>query len=422
MNEHDTLHDQEMPVVQGKALTVACPGCGSALTYQAGLDTMNCNACLKEVPLPSEPVFGDRLEQPITLLPQSTETDTVVDSSVLDEHSSIKVLECQRCGATTSISGQRITGRCAFCASPLVEEKTSEGPRVRPTALIPFKIEREQATTMFREWTASLWFRPNSLKHLAKVAAIEGVYTPFWTFDARAESDWDGQSGKYYYVKQGDKRVRKVEWTPASGVHKTTYDDILICGSQGLSEDLLRRLEPYDTRHGLVRYKPDFISGWAAEQYQTPPRECWQKAKEEVLKQEQIACEKMVPGDIHRGMKVFTQYHDVTWKHVLLPVWIAAYEYQGTSYRFLVNGETGKVSGEAPYSWWKLGALVTVFFLAMLLLQHFTNDKSDVTEMERVGLAALITLGAIISLAFHHLIRTRNSTALKLREIYRWFQ
>lgn len=410
--------EHELPVIEGKALTVTCPGCGGGLTYQAGLEHMTCEHCHRDVPLPSQPVFGDRLEVSLDKLPRK---DNQSDSSVLEEKNSVKVLACQNCGATTSVGGQRISGRCAFCASHMVQERESEGPRVRPTALIPFKIERDRATTLFREWTAGLWFRPSSLKRMAKVAEIEGVYTPFWTFDARVESEWDGQAGKYYYVKSGDKRERKVEWTPASGVHKTSYDDILICGSQGLSEDLLRRLEPYDTRHGLVQYNPEYLSGWAAEQYQTSPWDSWQQAKEVLLESEKINCEKEVPGDIHRGLKVFTQYHDVTWKHVLLPVWIAAYEYRGESYRFLVNGETGQVSGEAPYSWWKLGGLVLAVFLLCLLFQHLTA-KPHVSDMDKFATSLLMTVGAIVFVGFTHLIRVRNKTALKLREIYRWFQ
>lgn len=407
----DQKDSQPMPIVKGMTLTVTCSACGGGLSYEAGRASMTCTFCDHEVALPDKPVLGDSLERDLKELLEQTHKDGLPGQ---------KVLACRKCGATTTVEGQRISGRCAFCGSHLVEERDSQTDRVRPTALIPFQVERDKATEMFRKWTGSLWLRPTSLKTLAKVAAIEGVYTPFWTFDAKARSEWEAERGDYYSTGGSDSE-QKVRWTPVSGIHETTYDDILICGSQGLSADLVRRIEPFNTRDGLVAYKPDFLSGWAAEQYQVAPKESWNQGKKEILDREQIGCENAVPGDIHRGLKVFTDYSEVTWKHVLLPVWIAAYEYRGQSYRFLVNGETGRVSGEAPYSWWKIGGLVVSVFLTIYLLLTLMNDgtqsPSDVLNDTLMYSGYLAAAGG-----FRYLISVRNSTVLKLREFYRQFQ
>jgi hypothetical protein len=64
---------------------------------------------------------------------------------------------------------------------------------------------------------------------------------------------------------------------------------------------------------------------------------------------------------------VNTVVDDVTFKHILLPVWLAAYKYRGQTYRFVVNGRTGRVQGERPYSAWKIGfAVVVGLFLALI--------------------------------------------------------
>lgn len=403
----------EQATAKERALSVTCPGCGAGLTYEAGLAHMKCGFCEKEVSLPDKPVDGNSLEQGL---------DKLLESAALDEAPTQKVLACQKCGATTTVEGQRISGRCAFCASHLVEERDSETGRLRPTALIPFKVERDKATGMFREWTGGLWFRPNNLKQLAKVAGIEGVYTPFWTFDASAQSRWEAESGTYYYVGSGDKKERKVRWASVDGHHSGLYDDILICGSQGLSADLLRRVEPYNTQTGLVPYKPEYLSGWAAEQYRVGPRDGWVQGKEEMQEREKLQCENLVPGDIHRRLTVSTQLDEITWKHVLLPVWIAAYEYGGKSYRFLVNGETGQVSGEAPYSWWKIGGALMALFFAMLVFFHLINDDPRVTGMDLISKSLLFTAGLTGLGAFKYLVFSRNKMALQAREFYRWFQ
>jgi hypothetical protein len=48
----------------------------------------------------------------------------------------------------------------------------------------------------------------------------------------------------------------------------------------------------------------------------------------------------------------------ITFKHLLLPMWIASYRYHEEVYRFLVNARTGEVQGERPWSWAKITLLV----------------------------------------------------------------
>ena len=55
-------------------------------------------------------------------------------------------------------------------------------------------------------------------------------------------------------------------------------------------------------------------------------------------------------------------------KHILLPIWLASYRYQDKVYRFLVNGQSGEVQGERPWSVWKITfAVLCGLILAGLL-------------------------------------------------------
>lgn len=357
------------PVVEKDTKNFPCSSCGAALTYCAGLQKLKCQYCEGEFDIDASRVHGETLEVSLTEL---------VAMKPRPKESAPRVLECDQCGASTSVDGLRTTGRCAFCASELVQEKDASPDKIEPVAVLPFKVERETAVKSFRSWVSGLWFRPNDLKTMAKVAAIEGVYTPFWTFDASAHSRWRGEAGHHYYVteeyrdsegKTRTRQVQKTRWEWASGEHFGEYDDILVCGSKGLSPDLLRRLEPYDTQTSLVNYDLRFLAGWAAEEYAVAPSQAWTAGKQDILNREYHSCANLVPGDTHRNLQVSTELGAETGKHLLLPVWVAAYRYGDKSYRFLVNGETGKVSGEAPYSWWKIFfavlAVVIVVFLLM---------------------------------------------------------
>lgn len=349
--------------VEVEAHSFECPNCGATLVYEAESEKMACDYC------DSEHEVQNRGEGDLQGLRERA-LQELFEARPHQRLPGARALECEQCGASTTIAEGSATGRCAFCASEMVRERDSKD-QLAPSALIPFKVEKERAARLFKEWVGGLWFRPNDLKKMAQVAAIDGVYTPYFTFDAQAESRWRADSGTYYYEEESyrdaegknrTRQVRKTRWQPAQGHRRDSYDDVLVCGSKGLETELVRRLEPYGTRTELVAYQAEFLAGWRAEEYGLAPQEAWNRARKDIENTEYRACGSEIPGDTHRDLQVSTRLEQVTWKHVLLPVWIAAYRYQGNSYRFLVNGETGEVSGESPLSWWK------IFFTVALLL------------------------------------------------------
>ena len=343
-----------------------CPGCGATLIFAADLQKMRCEYCDAEIDI-EKVTKGEAPKAPIEkALAELLNAEAAKGYGVPTQ-----ALQCQQCGAAISYPDKVTSGSCCFCGSNLVVEKAGNAQLITPESLIPFKVTKEKANETFRRWVASLWFRPNDLKKMARVKDIDGVYAPFWTFDAQADTRWQAESGYYYYVteeftnSEGKKETRQVQhtrWEASSGRHHGSYDDLLICASKGLSENLVRVLEPYHTTQNLVGYQSSYLSGWGAEEYAVGPKEAWDKGQKRFEQQEYAACDREVPGDTHRGLSISMKLSQVTWKHCLLPVYIAAYRYQDKTYRFLVNGETGKVSGEAPYSFWK------IFFTVVLVL------------------------------------------------------
>ena len=69
---------------------------------------------------------------------------------------------------------------------------------------------------------------------------------------------------------------------------------------------------------------------------------------------------------------------DVTFKHILLPVWLVAYRFRGRTYRFVVNARTGRVQGERPWSAWKIA-------LAVILGAAFAGGIGYLIALEQGG-------------------------------------
>jgi hypothetical protein len=289
-----------------------------------------------------------------------------------------RVARCRSCGAQTSYDQRETARECVFCGSPQVLEQASNRNALRPESLIPLDVGRAAVEEKFRAWLGRLWFRPSALRKLRALDAI-GVYVPCWTFDCAVHSDWTAQSGTYYYVPEiytaivngrpvvRTRMVQKTRWSPAAGARDDAYDDLLIHASRGVPEALARNLGDFDLR-ALVPYRPEYLAGWRAEEYAVDLEAGWKEAERRVAESQRSRCSSDVPGDTQADLRVRNVIRDVRWKHVLLPYWSATYTWRGKTYPVVIHGQTGRVSGEAPYSGAKIAALVAVLLLAAVCL------------------------------------------------------
>lgn len=281
---------------------------------------------------------------------------------------------CDNCGAVQAVEPAAITVECIYCGSEAIMETPGDPTLVRPSALVPFAFDAKSAQDRFRGWLGAWWRRlvsPGALRNEATITKIRGIYTPFFTFDARAESDWSGFRGDYYYVTVGTGKdrhtVRKTRWTYRSGHHSHFYDDVLVYASRGLPEGTLKKVMPFHTQQ-MVPFAGGFLAGFAAEEYTLDPKDLWESARGLMKSEEWQACRRELGGDTYRNLNVHTQLLDPTWKHVLLPVYLANYKYTTRQYHFLVNGQTGEVRGTAPISWAKVSVIAGGVVAGLVLI------------------------------------------------------
>lgn len=287
--------------------------------------------------------------------------------------------KCPGCGAYSTLEADMTAGACAFCGSPYVGVAQSR-KAIRPGSLVPFVVNRAQAVELYRQWVASRWFAPGDLARAsAKEGGIVGMYVPYWTFDCDANTTYYGQRGDDYWttetytVREGDRnvtrtrQVRRTRWTPVSGQVFNHFNDILVLASQSLPQAYVERLEPWNLGN-LTSYRDDYLSGFRAQSYQVDLPSGFEVAKGRTVEPiRRTICED-IGGDHQTIGSTNIQYSDITYKHILLPIWISAYQYEGKVYRFVVNGQTGEVQGERPYSWIKIALAVIAGLIALFIL------------------------------------------------------
>ena len=346
-----------------------CKGCGANVEFSPGAQTLKCPYCGREHQIPQSPEQVRELDFKEALAePRGVE---VVERTVVS---------CGGCGAEVVLAEGVTADRCSFCDNPIVAQAQSR-QLIQPKAVLPFKVTSDQAKSAYSRWMKSLWFAPNDLTDRASGDSMDGVYIPFWTFDSETESYYTGQRGEHYYVEERynalvdgeqvtkSRRVRRTRWHSASGVVWRHFDDVLISGSVALPEKLVNEASPWDL-DALVPFDDRYLAGFRAECYQIDLEGAFGRAKRLMDAAIRRSCARDIGGDEQRVHSVNTQHYGVTFKHVLLPLWISAYRYGGKTYRFVINARTGEVQGMRPYSWGKI-ALAVAMTLAVLLIFYY---------------------------------------------------
>lgn len=345
---------------QGK---VKCKDCGGILQYSPGQNSLTCIYCgtLNEVAGSNEPVEVEEqdLMDYLSNKPSSVETMQTI------------VVKCGSCGSSTSLQPNITSDSCPFCGTALVVQGGGTSANsIRPSYLLPFKIDKKKGVEVFNKWIHGLWWAPNDLKAIAKNDKLKGLYIPYWTYDSNTYTNYTGQRGTHYYVTESytttengksvsrTRQVQKTSWVPVSGTVNDDFDDVLVNASKSLPEKLAHELEPWDL-HELKHFNEQFLTGFITEQYQVDVKTGFEKAKVQMEKVIRGTVNRHIGGDVQQITSLNTTYENVTFKHILLPIWLSAYRYSEKVYRFMINGRTGEVQGERPYSFWKIaGAIV----------------------------------------------------------------
>ena len=355
-----------------------CPGCSADLIFEPRDGCLSCPYCgrSEQIPATAAEVLERSYEEYLKLRPEQL---APISADALE-------VQCTGCGTTVSFAPPDVAGDCPFCAAKIVAEPKLAHPMLAPEAVLPFKITQRQAADAIKGWLASRWFAPNALVRLARQETASSVYLPFWTYDAHTTTHYSGQRGENYwdtesYVEidnQGHRvtrtrQVRKTRWYPASGTVERWFDDILLTATTSVSPARLATLEPWDLAE-LKPYQPAYLAGHKAQRYQLEMANGFEEAKAIMAPAIENAVRSDIGGDDQRLHRIATAYSGITFKHLLMPVWISAYRFQSKVFQVLVNARTGEVQGERPYSPLKITGFVLLLLLVGLVLLYLSQE------------------------------------------------
>ena len=356
----------------------SCAQCGAPTTFDPSTTRLICDHCSNAVEIvlatydiPTYDLFGKT---------------AIASLHASDLSKSAREIACKQCGAHAIVT--RRAERCTFCDAPMVVEVEQSDPTIPPGAVLPFVIPGKDAAARFSEWLSGRRFAPGDLVQRSRRDRLDGVYLPFWAFDAKSTTQYDGQRGTVRYEtetykdsdgKEQTRQVEHVDWVDVSGTVHATSKDVLTGASPTLPVKLVLQLEPWELPR-LRAFDARFLAGFAAERYQTQPADSFIAVYPTIEGQIRGAINRDIGGDRQKIGSMSVNWDAVGFRHLLLPVWLSSFRYNDKVFHVAVNAATGEVVGERPWSVIKIvmfvaaiAAIVAAIIVAITFL--VTNHR-----------------------------------------------
>lgn len=324
-----------------------CLSCGAGIHYKPELRKFKCDYCFSEY-------TEDELARESK--PQSSEK--------------LNSYHCKSCGAQVVTDETTTSTFCYYCHNPVIISDRLTG-EFQPNKMIPFTVDKNKATEYFLNWAKGKRLVPNDFTSRSQLEKITGVYLPYWWVDYKADIDYMAEGNNLRVWRSGNREYTETKKYQIVRNGQIDINNVSEVAFSKIDRNLLNGIGPYYEKEA-VPFSMPYLSGFFAEQYNMDKEKVTPILKDQVDRYFNYLINEQIGGYNH--VRTIRNHIDVKaeqWSYTLLPAWILTYRYNGKTYIFAVNGQTGKSFGELPISSQKLSAGFGITFgitVAMLLL------------------------------------------------------
>lgn len=326
-----------------------CPSCGADLEFGAQKQDFSCKYCdcsfsseqLEEIYPKNEFHSLDKAE------PKKS-AEEIEEEKLFSEYNSL--YNCPSCGAAIVTDETTSASRCFYCHSPVILSGRLSG-EYKPSEVIPFKIDKNQALEKLSGYCRRRWFLPSGFKNEASLSEISAVYTPYWIADCITGGRMSAKCTNIRVWRDGKYEYTETKEYIANRAGDMKFTGIPADGSSKADDVLMECLEPFNYKES-VKFKMSYLSGYLAERYDVTKEQVFPRISERSVKSARDTIRSSITG--YSTVTVTSEDIKVMqteWKHMLLPVWFLSYTYKDRQYPFAINGQTGKFAGKLPVVW-----------------------------------------------------------------------
>ena len=361
--------DRAMFQVTEQTRTYPCTQCGDQLVFDISSQKLACPSCGFQAEISTD---GRAAPMERDLQSTMAQLRAASGSTTAPQLEGEKQITCQNCGGQCTFTGTLTAQRCPYCATPIQRDDVHDAPARLPVdGVLPFLVPQKQATEAIEKWINSRWFAPSEFKKYNQKGSFTSVYAAYFTYDADTTTQYSGQRGDHYTVTVGSgddaHTETRTDWTHVSGTVTDLFDNVAVLANTGFDQDKVTKLEPWPT-HDAKPYTPQYVAGHLCRTYDNDAEECFPVAKAVMDAQIESTIRRDIGGDEQRISSKSTVFHSLLYKHLLLPIWLLTVVYDGRPFQVFINGMTGEVQGQRPWSKVKIAAAVVAAVIVAVII------------------------------------------------------
>lgn len=329
------------------AVVYKCPSCGEDMIFDVERQMLHCKSCGRD----------EKVEE--------------AAAEVKSEKWDVNVHTCPNCGAQVMTDDDTTATSCAFCGAPTVIPERLTG-ELAPAMVIPFKYGKSFAEEAFMKWCKKGLVTPRGYFSKARTDSLSGIYVPFFLYDCKSNTVMHAQCTTVRTWRSGNKEYTETRHFDVLRDIDAEFLKVPVDASVKMDDELMDKLEPFNYGE-MVKFSMPYLSGYLAEKHSDSENNLLGRMLSRVERFAQENVRSTISG--YSSVQVLnSQFTNLGAKahYVLLPVWVANYDYKGKKYTFAMNGQTGKVVGKPPISVgkalaWFFGITAAAFLILLLI-------------------------------------------------------
>lgn len=337
-----------------------CPNCGAKLEFDPDKQKFCCEYCLGEFDevqineLAQQKLDNEREEyEKRNQMPEEEALTSEEEKANTEFEENTRLYQCPTCGAQIVADNNTAASFCYYCHNPVILKGRVQG-MYRPSKVLPFAFGKDKAVEYFNKWAKEKKYITHDLISEKQIEKLTGLYVPFWVADARTNTKYSAIGKKIRSWSSGGYRYTQTKEYSIQREMDIEYDGIPGDGSKKIEDSLMEAIEPYDYSQ-IKDFDMAYLSGFFADKYDVEKEAMYPRIFDRMRANNNARIKEIVNGYTYiSGEHINTETKNIKWNYMLLPVWFMTFNYQGKTWEYAINGQTGKIAGELPVNYKKL--------------------------------------------------------------------
>ena len=325
-----------------------CPNCDAPLVFDAKSGNMRCEYCESEFEPDTLKAYDEVLnEEKSTEGKTDPEWNDVSSSDEAWDDEDKGVFACEFCGAELVTDAATAATVCPYCGNTAVLTGRLSGV-LKPELVIPFAKTEADAKEALKRFCHKKPLLPKNFLSENRLESLKGIYVPFWLFDTDADARYTYNATRVRTYRRGDYRITDTYHYLVRRAGEVGFEQIPADGSSKMDDAYMEAIEPFDYAHG-VDFATAYLSGYLADKYDVKSEDVQDRVNRRIKESTARLFRETVQGYAtvtQRSSNI--KLHNGRVRYALLPVYMMNTVYEGKTYTFAMNGDSGRFVGELP--------------------------------------------------------------------------